>query len=153
MTLTRRGFTLVELMVVIGMIAIFMAAVGTSVGMTKERARIEKARSEVKALSQAILGWENYTRGKKNELKEMGDVEADASSLQFVLGQGEGATSGEVPALFTAALAADGKLRDPWGTPYRIRIKEGAIPSPGTMNLYTCYYLPNFYRLAPEERQ
>ncbi len=140
-------------MVVIGMIAIFMAAVGTSVGQTRERARIEKARSEVKGLSQAILAWENYTRGGKNELETMNDVEATASALKFVLGQGESSTSGEIPTLFMAALAADGKLRDPWGTPYRIRIKEGAIQSPGTMNLYTCYYLPNFYRLSPEERQ
>lgn len=153
MTSNKRGFTLIELMVVVGMIAILMAAVGTAVGQTRERARMEKARSEVKALSQAILAWENYTRGGKNELEVMNDVEADVNTLKFVLGQGESANSGDIPVLFNAALAAGGKFRDPWGSPYRIRIKEGAIPSPGTMNLYTCFYLPNFYRLAPEERQ
>ncbi len=149
----KRGFTLVELMVVIGMIAILMAAVGTSVGKTRERARIEKARSEVKTLSQAILAWENYTRGGKNELEAKNDEEADVNTLKFVLGKGEAATSGDIPVLFNAALAAGGKMLDPWGSPYRIRIKEGSIPSPGTMNLYTGYYLPNFYRLSPEERQ
>ena len=153
MTLNKRGFTLVELMVVVGMIAILMAAVATAVGQTRERARIEKARSEVKTLSQAILAWENFTRGGKNELEAMNDVEADVNSLKFVLGQGESANSGEIPVLFNAAIAAGGKFRDPWGKPYVIRIKEGSIPKPGSMNLSTCYYLPNFYRLAPEERR
>ena len=67
MILNKRGFTLIELMVVIAMIAIFMTAVATSVGQTRERARMEKARSDVKVISQAILAWENYTRGGKNE--------------------------------------------------------------------------------------
>ena len=153
MTSNKRGFTLIELMVVVAMIAIFMAAVGTSVGQTRERARVEKARSEVKIMSQAILAWENYSRSGKRELEEMSDEEASSSSLKFLLGQGEAATSGEIPALLMAQLAAGGKIRDPWGTPYRIRIKEGKIDSPGNLNLSTCYYLPNFYRLSAEERK
>ena len=74
MTLNKRGFTLVELIVVIAMIAVFMASVGTAVGKTRERARVEKARGDVKVLSQAILAWENYSRNGKNELREMNDV-------------------------------------------------------------------------------
>jgi len=153
MTLNKRGFTLIELLVVIAMIAIFMAAVGTSVGQTRERARLEKARSEVKVISQAILAWENYSRSGKHELEEMSDAEADSSSLKFLLGQGEAATSGDIPSLLMAQLAAGGKIRDPWGTPYRIRIKEGKIDAPNNLNLSTCYYLPNFYRLSAEERK
>ncbi|MBR1921055.1 MAG: prepilin-type N-terminal cleavage/methylation domain-containing protein [Kiritimatiellae bacterium] len=153
MTLNRKGFTLVELMVVVAMIAILMSAVGASVGQTRERARIERARSEVKTISQAILAWENYSRGGKNELDEMADEEASSSSLKFILGQGETASSGDIPALFLAALSAGGKMRDPWGTPYRVRIKEGAITRPDNLNLSTCYYLPNFYRLSAEERK
>jgi prepilin-type N-terminal cleavage/methylation domain-containing protein len=153
MTLNKRGFTLIELMVVIAMIAIFMTAVGTSVGQTRERARMEKARSDVKVISQAILAWENYTRGGKNELDEMNDEEADSSSLSFLLGQGETANSGQIPAMLMAQLSAGGKMRDPWGTPYRIRIKEGAIPSPSDLNLSTCFFIPNLYRLSAEERR
>lgn len=154
MTLNKRGFTLIELMVVIAMIAIFMTAVGTSVGQTRERARIEKARSDVKVISQAILAWENYTRGGgKNELDEMNDEEADSSSLKFLLGQGESATSGQIPTLLMAQLAAGGKMRDPWGSPYHIRIKEGAIVRPDNLNLSTCFFVPNFYRLTAEERK
>ena len=93
MTSNNRGFTLVELIVVIAMIAIFMAAVGTAIGKTRERARIEKARSDVKVVSQAILAWENYSRGGKHELREMNDEEADSSTLAFLLGQGESAVT------------------------------------------------------------
>lgn len=153
MSLNDKGFTLIELLVVIAMIAIFMTAVGTSVGQTRERARIEKARSEVKVISQAILAWENYTRGKKNDLKELNDVDADASSLDFLLGQGERATSGKIPTLLMAQLAAGDKMRDPWGRPYRIKIKKGSIPKPGNMDLKTGIYVPNLYRLSAEERQ
>lgn len=153
MTSNKRGFTLIELMVVIAMIAILMTAVGTSVGKTRERARIEKARSDVKVISQAILAWENYDRGGKSELEEMNDQEADSSSLKFLLGQGEAARSGQIPGLLMAQLAAGGKMRDPWGTPYRIRIKEGAITRPDNLNLATCYFIPNLYRLSAEERK
>jgi prepilin-type N-terminal cleavage/methylation domain-containing protein len=153
MILNKRGFTLIELMVVIAMIAIFMTAVATSVGQTRERARMEKARSDVKVISQAILAWENYTRGGKNELEEMNDQEADSSSLSFLLGQGETANSGQIPAMLMAQLSAGGKMRDPWGTPYRIRIKEGAIPHPSDFNLSTCFFIPNLYRLSAEERR
>ena len=152
MTLNERGFTLVELIVVIAMIAIFMASVGTAVGKTAERARIEKARSDVKVISQAILAWENYSRGGKHELKEMNDEEADSSSLAFLLGQGESATSGKIPELLAAQLAG-GKMRDPWNRPYVVRIKEGKIDRPENLDLGTCYYLPNFYRLSEEERR
>lgn len=153
MTSNKRGFTLIELMVVIAMIAILMAAVGTSVGKSRERARIERARSDVKVITQAILAWENYDRGGKNELQEMNDEEADSSSLKFLLGQGEAAKSGQIPALLAAQLSAGGKMRDPWGSPYRVRIKEGAIQRPDNLNLSTCYYIPNLYRLSAEERK
>lgn len=153
MTLNNRGFTLVELIVVIAMIAIFMASVGTAVGKTRERARIEKARSEVKVVSQAILAWENYSRGGRHELREMNDEEADSSSLAFLLGQGESATSGDIPALILAPLSAGGKMRDPWNRPYLLRIKEGKIDRPENLDLGTCYYLPNLYRLSEEERR
>ena len=153
MTSNKRGFTLIELLVVIAMIAIFMTAVGTSVGKTRERARIEKARSDVKVISQAILAWENYDRSGKNELQEMNDVEADNSSLGFLLGQGESARSGKIPGLLMAQLSSGGKMRDPWGTPYVVRIKEGAIRRPGNLDLSTCYFIPNLYRLSAEERK
>jgi len=153
MILNERGFTLVEMMVVVAMIAIFMAAVGTAVGKTNERARIEKARSDVKVISQAILAWENYSRGGTSELREINDEEADSSVLGFLLGKGESANSGEIPTLLMAQLSAGGKMRDPWGKPYIVRVREGKISRPENLDLGTCYSLPNLYRLSAEERR
>lgn len=150
-TSIRRGFTLIELLVVIAMIAIFMAAIGVSVGQTRERARIEKAKSEVKLIAQAILAWENYSDERKLE-DSGGFKEADSGSLSFLLG-GDSSASGRIPNMLMAQLAAGGKMRDPWGMPYTFRIKEGKIDSPDNLNLSTCYYLPNFYRLSAEERK
>ena len=152
MTLTRKAFTLVELLVVVGMIALLMGALTVSVAGAQKRAKIEKARSDVKVISQAILAWENYSKG--NELKtNNGWEEADSSSLGFLLGEGESPESGDVPAMLMAQLTSGGKMLDPWRKPYLVRIRKGSIPRPSDLNLATCYYLPNFYRLSAEERK
>ena len=52
-----------------------------------------------------------------------------------------------------ASLTAGGKMRDPWNRPYLLRIKEGKIDRPENLDLGTCYYLPNLYRLSEEERR
>ena len=88
----KRGFTLLELMVVICMIALIIAALATSLTSAQERARTEKARSEVKAIAQAILAYENFDRS--NELPTMENRDADQSALGFLIGQGGNAESG-----------------------------------------------------------
>jgi len=163
MTLTKRGFTLVELLVVLAMIGIIMGALTTSVRAAQQRARIQKAMNDVKVLSQAILASENYSQGGKFELQPIGGsgptagADADTSTLRDVLGLGRSADSGgKVPVLIEAALQSGGKMLDPWGTPYKIQIKEGdpnvkITSSSGSM--YTGYTLPNYYRLSEEERK
>ena len=163
MTSNKRGFTLVELIVVIAMIAVFMASVGVAVGKTRERARIEKARSEVKVISQAILASENYSSGGGYKLAPVGGTSpaegepAGPSLLRDLLGQGRAAESGgKIPALLLAALRADRVMYDPWGRPYRIQIKAGSanvVMTSAASSLFTGYFLPNFYRLSAKERQ
>ncbi len=152
----KRGFTLIELMVVIAMIAMIIGALATSYTSAQERSRVEKARSEVKAISQAILAYENFNRDT-GELPTMTDREADSGSIGFLIGNGGNAESGgKIPALLLAALQSGGKMRDPWGTPYRITIRPGGAAikmesASGAMQ--TGYMLPNLYRLSEEERQ
>jgi len=148
---TRRGFTLIELLVVVAMVAILLGAVTTSVSSAQARARIQKATSEVKVISQAILAYENWDTG--NELDLMEDRDADSSSLGFLLGKVSAKSGGQVPALLMAQLRGGGKMMDPWGHPYRVTIRSGSIPSTKTLNFKTGFNLPNFYRVAPEERQ
>lgn len=151
----RRGFTLIELLVVVAMIAIILGAITTSITSAQQRARIEKARSEVKAVSQAILAYENYAKG--HELQPMENRDADSSSLGFLLGSGgTSETGGDIPVLLMASLAAGGAMRDPWGTPYKVTIRQGTVHVViGAANgaMYTGCHLPNLYRLSEEERR
>ena len=153
----KRGFTLIELLVVLGMIAAIMAALTTSISGAQERARIQKATSEVKVISQAILGYENYARGGRYDLKPVEKADADASSLGFLLGRGENADSGgRIPVLLMQALTKGGKMLDPWGSPYKVTIRKGDAQvriESASGTLQTGYSLPNFYRLSATERK
>lgn len=157
MTLTKRGFTLIELLVVVAMLAILMGSVGASVSGAQERAREQKATADVKVISQAILAYENYERGNANfELPTMEDEDATADNLSFLLGEGEQAKSGgNIPVLLSAALQGGKSLVDPWGKPYRIKIRETNVQpkfKTATGQMQTGFYLPNFYRISETER-
>ena len=157
MTLTKRGFTLVELLVVVAMIAVIMGAVTTSVSASRERARVQKAGVEVRAIAQAILGFENFDTGdEKTELPGLTDADADMSSIGFILGSGGTSQTGEkIPVLLMASLTGGGKMLDPWNSPYKVTIKKVSI-SPqvkvASGSMQTGYFLPNKYRLSEEER-
>jgi len=156
MTLNKNGFTLIELLVVVAMIAIIMGAMTTSVAASQERARIQKATTEVRTVAQAILAYENFARGGKYELETLAESEANAGTLGFLLGRGNtDSGDGKLPALLQAALSGGGAMRDPWGTPYHVVIKEGAPiqKQDSISNLAVGYSLPNFYRLTAEERK
>ena len=152
MTSNKRGFTLIELLVVVAMIAVVMGAISTSFSAARTRAKIEKATSDVKVISQAILAYETWNG---DELKEMTDAVADGNSLGFLMGRGSakgavGTTGGgEIPALLMAQLRNGGKMVDPWGTPYHVTIAESKASiklKTVTGALSTGYWLPNFYR-------
>ena len=157
MTLTKRGFTLVELLVVIAMIAMLIAAMTTSLSAAQQRARIQKATSDVKVISQAILSYENYARGGRYQLEPLERANANQGTIGYILGQGGNVDSGgKIPALLLAELRAGGDLRDPWGTAYKVTIRKsdatGRIGS-ASGSLSSGYFLPNFYRLSAKERQ
>lgn len=147
----RGGFTLVELLVVVAMIAIISGAFSVSVTSAMQRARVQKATGEVKSLTQAILAYENYMDDGET-LPTMERTEAKAGSIGFLLGR---ETSGgyKVPVLIQAALTEQGVMRDPWGHPYLITIRKGSIPGIGVTQISTGYYLPNFNRLTEKERK
>lgn len=153
----KRGFTLVELLVVLGIIATLMAALTVSISGAQERARIQKAASEVKVISQAILAYENYSRGGKFQLEPVEKGICDQSTLGFLLGQGKNADSGgKIPVLLMQALSAGGKMLDPWGSPYMVTIRKGDAQvkiESANGSMKTGYLLPNFYRLSALERK
>ena len=155
----RKAFTLVELLVVVGMIAILMGAMTSAVQSARQRARIQKATSDVKVISQAILAYEIWngdelpTMGSRG--KAAGGVDATGSSLGFLIGRGNaegvagGSGSSQLPVLLMAQLRSGGAIVDPWGTPYKVTIAESKANiklKTVTGALTTGYWLPNFYR-------
>ena len=151
-----KGFTLIELLVVVAMIIILTASMTASVSGARERARIQRATSDVKVISQAILAYENYSRGGKFELPTMERRDADKGALGFLIGQGGSAESGgKIPALLMAQLSSGGAMLDPWGKPYKITIREvSRTPRVKTASgaMQTGFFLPNFYRLTEGEK-
>lgn len=154
----RRAFTLIELLVVLAMIAILVGAMAASVNSARRRARISKAQQEMKELTNAILAFEQYAKGRTLDGYETGGWKAcDEKSLALVLGGLTGESGDKVPVLYAASLT-DGRMLDPWGKPYEFIIeKTGTLESGGGtagagINYKTAPQLPNFFRLQPEER-
>ena len=149
----KRGFTLIELLVVVGMIATILGAMTTSVTSARERARVQKATSDVKVITQAILAYENWARSSNYELPTFeSPVDADNQNLSFLLGKEAADSGGKIPTMLMAQLR-NGKMLDPWGHPYKVRIKSGSVDAAQGVNLSTGYFLPNFFRLSQKERQ
>lgn len=156
-SLIKKGFTLIELLVVIAMIAMVAGAVSSGFSAAQERARVQKATAEVKAIQQAILAYENYAAIKGEKLPELSDADAGESTLGFLLGMGDTYAQGQkIPTLLMAALTTGKAMLDPWGSPYVVKIKSGSENvqlKSISANLKTGYFFPNLYRLSKEERQ
>ena len=145
----KKAFTLVELIVVIAIIAMLMAAIGTSVRKAQLRSRIARAETEVNEMTNAIRAYENFV---DTGIPERNDVDTDESSLGFILGNGTDRAGNPMPVLYNATVMA-GKIRDPWGTPYRVRV----IPVGGedatddvASGMTTGVFLPNRYNKMAE---
>ena len=154
-----KGFTLVELIVVVAMIAILMAALGTAVAKAQTRARISKATQEAKELTNAILAYEQYAPGRSLSSVASGNWKnCDESALSMVLGQLKDDNGQSIPVLYTASLTG-GRMIDPWGTAYQLRIdKTGRLSGGGddknrSQQFVSAPHLPNYYRLDDGEKK
>lgn len=154
---TRGGFTLIELMVVVGMIMLIVGAMSVSAKGSMERARVQKAKAEVKVITQAILSYENELRssGKTVDLPTLDKADCSSENLGFLLGRGTATGGGKLPVLLMANLTGGGKLNDPWGHPYKVTIRRKSVSikfKSMTSGLRTGYFLPNANRLREDER-
>ena len=156
----KRGFTLVELLVVVGMLAVLMGALTTSVTQARRRTQIAKATQDVKEITNAILAYQNYAPNRSLENDAKGSWQpAEEGNLDMILGAraltgNKGQQGGLVPVLYNAQIRG-GAIRDPWGQPYEFIIKKVTEQDDGgqKQNFVTAPSLPNFYRLTDEERQ
>ena len=150
----RRAFTMVELMVVVGMIAILMATMGVSTLQARRRAMIAKATKEAKEMTNAILAFEPYAVGKTLEQYANGTrADCTESSIAMILGKVTGDNGEQVPVLYNAKLRG-GNLVDPWGRPYQYMIEKcSGWEDTDVPNLLTAPVLPNYFRLSDKERR
>ena len=143
----KRGFTLIELLVVITMIAIIAGALTTGVAASQRRTKISRAQTEAREITNAILAYQNYDEDGSLSQYTMNDQEAEEGRLGFILGKVK-SRNVDVPVLYNAAISG-GMIRDPWGNPYRITIKQGeTINPPGVSTLKTRMFFPNWHRVV-----
>ena len=141
-----RGFTLIELMVVMAMIAVIAGALTSGVAKAQQRSKISRAQTEAREITNAILAYQNYDEDGSLAKFVMEDQEAEEGKLGFILGKVTSRNS-DVPVLYNAALTG-GKILDPWGHPYRITIKQGeTINPPGVSGVKIRMFYPNWHRV------
>lgn len=160
---TRQGFTMVELLVVIGMLLLLVGAVSSSVAAAHRRARIQQATTVAQEMTNAILAYENFgSMTGSGEFESplakhtMELAEATEAEMGFILGDesrsdGE---SGNIPVLFNANITA-GAIRDPWGNPYRVTIRKKDLkidPDSEKKKIVTAVSFPNLNRIPADQR-
>ena len=118
------AFTLVEMLVVIGMLSILMGVTFTGIGKARTQARIVKANAEIRELMNAWLSYEASYSDWPASISGT-DLEANQSNLAELLGQNDTGT------VYLNAQLVNGSFLDPWGTPYRFKIlqQQGNINS------------------------
>ena len=153
----KSGFTLVELLVVIGMLMLLAGAVTTSVSGAQRRAKIQQATVEAQEMTKAILAYENFGKEYSLDAHVMDNQPASESSLGFILGkenmQNSG-QSGKMPVLFNAAVSgASKRILDPWGNPYYVTIKRDTVSQQDNnrMKFNSYVVFPNYNRRPADE--
>ena len=122
-TSSRSAFTMIEMLVVLGMLGILMGVTFGGIGSARSRARVAKATAEVRELVNAILAYE-VGKGRDFDIISSSPKDATEGNLQGLMG------GNNEPVYLNAALV-DGAFRDPWGTPYRFRVIPETISSAG----------------------
>lgn len=149
----KKGFTLVEIMVVIGMISILMGAMTVSVQRARTRAYIARATQETREMTNAILAYEQYADDHSLDAKVTGDSwkECSESAMAMILGGETGASGEPIPVLFNASVR-NGMVMDPWGRAYQYMIEANPDLGNTISPTKTAAVLPNYNRLSDKER-
>ena len=119
----QRGFTLLEMLVVIGILGMLMALAYTGLSRAQRQARIAKANTEIRSLIGAWFAYEAANDDWPTDMITTGGepVEATEAVLKDLLG-GKGNTEEERRRVYLDVQLIDGAFRDPWGNPYKLKI-------------------------------
>ena len=111
----REAFTLMEMMVVIGMLGVLVGVTFSGIGQAKTRARVAKANAEVRELVNAILAYE----AAEDELEVTPERSKPMRRRSLLLGDG-----GPV---YLNMKSRDGVFRDPWATYVSVGLKLNQV--------------------------
>jgi len=118
----RKGFTMVELMVVIIIMAILGLATMPALMGSSEKAKYSRAWNDLNAISNAFTAY----YGRQGTLPDLSD--GDISGSKSVLIN---------DSLFKSFLGTPlDKLQDPWGNPYKIKAKWSSSTGQGYVIVY-----------------
>ena len=154
--LGKSGFTLVELLVVIGMLMLLAGAITTSVSGAHRRAKIQQATVEAQEMTKAIIAYENYGKKFSLEAHVIDNQPASEQNLGFILGkedlQNDG-QRGKIPVLFNASITRNGKILDPWGNPYYVTIRKDDVQTKnnGKYKFSSYVEFPNYNRRPADD--
>ena len=140
----KDGFTLIEMLTVIGILGILMAAAFTGLSQAQRIARTAKAQTEVRQLINAWFAYEAANDDWPAQMPENGEpVEASQSVLSELLGE-----SGDGKVYLNAPMRG-GYFRDPWGTPYKLKITSRSNVPPISDTFSAAVTFPNRNRPPP----
>ena len=134
------AFTLVEMLVVLGMLSILMGVTFTGLGKARTQARIVKANAEIRELMNAWLAYEAAYDDWPMKFENAARLDADKTSLAELLGENNTDT------VFLNAQLVDDFFVDPWGTPYKFSIVKETGDNKATDEFGAAITFPNRHR-------
>lgn len=133
------AFTLIEMLVVTGMLAILMSMAAGGLGAARNQARVGKANAEIRELVNAWLSYEAAYDDWPVDMEEGDKVDATEENLADLLGKKGGI-------VYLNAPIVRGAFRDPWGTPYRFRLLKEKKDQTVTDKFSMSVTFPNRHR-------
>ncbi|MEG1787921.1 MAG: prepilin-type N-terminal cleavage/methylation domain-containing protein [Kiritimatiellia bacterium] len=145
LSIANKGFTLIELLVVIVIIGILISAFAISTAAARENAKIAKATAESRELGNAIrlfcmTQYDTAIDAKHDPMRDLGlsDGLNDAgSSIVNMLTKPNSNNGNTVYYNASDKMIRKNNLCDPWGNPYKIRVKKVLPQDSKTSNDYT----------------
>jgi len=133
------AFTLIEMLVVMGMLALLMGVAVSGIGQARGQAKVAKANAEVRELINAWLSYEAaYDDWPVDVTGE--EIIADQTSLKELLG------GNDDKAVYLNIQLTGGKFLDPWGTPYKFRLVNKSGQDQTTAEFPAAVTFPNRHR-------
>jgi len=114
----EKGFTLLEVLVVIGILGMLMSAMFVNIARAQRLARSAKANSDIRQLIGAWFAYEAANDDWPLDVSNGEPVDATKDNLKELIGNENDPNS----KVYLNVPIRNGAFRDPWGTPYRIKI-------------------------------